>query len=84
MECTEPKKYVSVSLYFEFFFKNHMQTYPTMSKEHSGKKLLVSAKEILQNAHFNFWISEPCGLQISKFLIFSHEELVENREENDR
>ena len=82
MECTEPKKYVSISLYFEFYF---MQTYSTMSREHSGKKLLVSTEEILQNMHFKFWISEPHGLQISKFLIFSHDELVvENREENDR
>ena len=75
MECTEPKKYVSISLYFEFYFKNHMQTYPIMSREHSGKKLLVST-EILQNSHFKFQISEPHGLQISKFLIFSHDELV--------
>ena len=57
MEHTEPKKYVSISLYFEFFFKNPLQTYPTMSREHSGKKLLVSNEEILQNSHFNFWIS---------------------------
>ena len=61
-----------------------MQNYPTKSKEHSGKKLLVSTKEILQNSHFKFGISEPRGLQISKF-IFSHDELVvENWEENDR
>ena len=76
MEHTEPKKYVSISLYFEFFCKNPMQTYPTMSREHSGKKLLVSTEEILQNSHFNFWISQPHGLQILKFLIFSHDELV--------
>ena len=68
-ECTEPKKYVSISLYFEFYFKNRMQNHPTMSREHSGKKLLVSTKEILQNSYFKFWISEPRGLQISKFLI---------------
>ena len=62
-----------------------MQTYPTMSREHSGKKLLVSTEEILQNLHFKFWISEPCGLQISNFLIFSTDELVvENQEENNR
>ena len=85
MECTEPKKSASISLHFESYFKNHMQTYPTMSREHSGKKLLVSTKEILQNLHFKFWISEPHGLQISKFLIFSCDELVvENREESDR
>ena len=84
-ECTEPKKYVSISFNFEFYFKNHMQTYPTMSREHSGKKLLVSTEEILQNLHFKFLISEPRGFQISKFLIFSSNELVvENREENDR
>ena len=40
MERTEPKYIVSISLYFEFYFKNHMQTYPIMSREHSGKKLL--------------------------------------------
>ena len=85
MEHTEPKKYVSISLYFEFFFKNPMQTYPTMSREHSGKKLLVSTEEILQNSHFKFWISEPCGLQISKFLIFScNEVVVESNRESDR
>ena len=85
MEHTEPKKYVSISLYFEFFFKNPMQTYPTMSREHSGKKLLVSTEEILQNSHFKFQISEPHSLQILKFLIFSHDELVvENQDENDR
>ena len=62
-----------------------MQNYHTKSREHSGKKLLVSTKEILQNIHFKFWISEQHGLQISKFLIFSHDELVvENQEENDR
>ena len=56
-----------------------------MSREHTGKKLLVSTEEILQNLHFKFWISEPYGLQISKFLIFSRDELVvENWEENDR
>ena len=55
-----------------------------MSREHSGKTLLVSTEEILQNLHFKFWISES-GLEISKFLIFSHDELVvDNREENDR
>ena len=83
-EHTESKKYVSISLYFDFYFKNHMQTYPAMSREHSGKKLLVSTKEILQNLYFKFRISEPHGLQILKFLIFSHDELVENWEENNR
>ena len=76
---------ICISFYFEFYFKNRMQNYPTKSREHSGKKLLVSTKEILQNSHFKFQISEPRGLQISKFLIFSHDELVvENQEENDR
>ena len=56
-----------------------------MFREHSGKKLLVSTEEILQNLHFKFRISEPHGLQILKFLIFSHDEFVaENWEENDR
>ena len=59
-----------------------MQTYPIMSREHSGKKLLVSTEEILR---FKFWISEPHGLQIKKFLILSRDEVVvENQEENDR
>ena len=56
-----------------------------MSREHSGKKLLVSTKYILHKLHFKFWISEPCGLQISKFLIFSGDEIVVNsNEESDR
>ena len=55
-----------------------------MSREHSGKILLVSTKEILQNLHFKFQISEPHGLQILKFLIFSGDELVVGNEENDR
>ena len=74
MERIEPWKCVSISLYFEFYFKNHMQSYPTMSKEYCGKKLLVSAEEILQNSHFMFRISEPHGLQILKFLIFGYDE----------
>ena len=62
-----------------------MQNYPTLSREHSGKKLLVTTKDILQKLHFKFQISEPSGLQISKFLIFSHNEIVvEKNEENDR
>ena len=47
MECTECTGM--------FCFKNHMHTYPTMSREHSGKKLLASTEEILQNfASFGF------------------------------
>ena len=56
-----------------------MQNYPTMSREHSGKKLLVTTNDILHKSHFKFWISEPCGLQISKFLVFSHDEIVVER-----
>ena len=61
-----------------------MQNYPTMSREHSGKKLLVTTEDILHKMHFKFWISEPYDLQISKFLIFSHDEVVveSNRESN--
>ena len=56
-----------------------------MSREHSGKKLLVSTKDILHKSYFKFWISEPCGLQISKFLIFSGDEIVvDSNEKNDR
>ena len=55
-----------------------------MSREHSDKKLLPSTKEILQNSHFMFQISEPHGLQISKFLIFSCDKLVVENLENDR
>ena len=40
-----------------------------MSREHSGKKLLVTTEDILHKSHFKFQISEPHGLQISKFLI---------------
>ena len=76
---------LSISFYFEFHFKNHMQSYPTMSREHSGKKLLVTIEDISHKSHFKFWISEPDGLQILKFLIFSCDELVvEKNQENDR
>ena len=62
-----------------------MQNYLTMSREHPGKKLLVTTEDILHKLHFKFWISETCGLQILKFLIFSHNEVVvEKNEENDR
>ena len=44
-----------------------MQNYPTMSSEHSGKKLLVTTEDILHKSYFKFWISELHGLQISKF-----------------
>ena len=40
-----------------------MQNYPTISREHSGKKLLVTTKDILHKLHFNFRISEPHGFQ---------------------
>ena len=40
-----------------------------MSREHSDKKLLVTTEDILHKSHFKFWISEPCGLHILKFLI---------------
>ena len=66
---SESKKYVSTSFNFEFYFKNCKQNYPTMSREHSGKKLLLTTKDILHKSHFKFRISEPHGLQISKFLI---------------
>ena len=62
-----------------------MQNYPTMSREHSDKKLLVTTKDILHKSHFKFRISEPHGLQISKFLVFSCDQIVvEKNEENDR
>ena len=63
------QKYVSISFNFEFYFKNCKQNYPTMSRVHSGKKLLLTTEDILYKSHFKFWISEPHGLQISKFLI---------------
>ena len=85
MTHSESWKYVSISFYFEFYFKNCMQNYPAMSREHSGKKLLVTTEDILHKLHFKFRISEPHGLQISKFLIFSCDEIVvEKSEENDR
>ena len=85
MICSEPQKYVSISFYFDFYFTNCMQNYPTMSREHSGKKLLVTTGDILHKSHFKFWISEACGLQILKFLIFSHDEIVvESNGESDR
>ena len=62
-----------------------MQNYPTMSREHSGKKLLVTNEDILHKLHFKFWISEPHGHQISKFLIFSSDEIVvDSNGESDR
>ena len=53
-----------------------MQNYPTMSREHSGKKLLETTQDILHKSHFKFRMSGAHGLQISKFLIFSHDEIV--------
>ena len=77
--------YISISFYFEFYFKNCIQNYPTMSREHSGKKLLVTTEDILHKSHFKFQISEPCGLQILKFLIFSSDEIVvDSNRESDR
>ena len=76
MTHSEPQKYVSISFYFNFYFTNCMQNYSTMSTEHSGKKLLVTTEDILHKLHLKFWISEACGLQISKFLIFSCDEIV--------
>ena len=62
-----------------------MQNYPIMSREHSGKKLLGTTEDILHKWHFKFQISEPCGIQISKFLNFSCDKIaVEKNEENDR
>ena len=85
MKRAELWKYVSISFYFEFYFKNYMQNYPPMSREHSGKKLLITTKDILHKSHFNFQIWEPCGLQISEFLIFRHDKIVvEKNKENDR
>ena len=56
-----------------------------MFREHSGKKLLVTTKDISHKLHFKFQISEPGGLQILKFLISSCDELVvEKNKENDR
>ena len=85
MRHSESEKYVSISFNYEFYFKNCMQNYPTMSREHSGKKLLFSTADILQNLHFKFQISEPCGLQTSKFLIVSGNEIiVDSNRESDR
>ena len=62
-----------------------MQNYSTKSREHSGKKLLVTAKDILHKLHFKFQISEACGLQILKFLTFSSDEIaIDNNVESDR
>ena len=42
-------------------------------------------EDILHKSHFKFQISEVCGLQISKFLIFSQDEIVvESNGESDR
>ena len=85
MRHSESEKYVSISFNVEFYFKNYMQNYPTMSREHSGKKLLLTTKDILHKSHFKFQISEPHGLQISKFLIYSGDEIVvDSNGESDR
>ena len=57
MRCSESEIYVSISLNFEFYFKNCKQNYPTMSREHSGKKLLLTTEDILHKLHFKFQIS---------------------------
>ena len=76
---------MSISFFFDLYFKNCVQNYPTMSREHSGKNLLVTTKDILHKQHFKFQISEACGLQILKFLIFSCDEVVvESNGESDR
>ena len=85
MTCSELQKYVSISFYFDFYFTNCMQNYPTTSREHSGKKLLVTTEDILYKSHFKICISEAHGLQISKFLIFSRNEIViDSNGESDR
>ena len=62
-----------------------MQNYPTSSREHSGKKLLVTTEDILHKSHFKFRISKESNLQISKFLIFSCDEIVvDSNRESDR
>ena len=56
-----------------------------MSREHSGKKLLViSTEDILHKSHFKFRISEPRGLQILKFIFSGNEIVVDSNEESDR
>ena len=56
-----------------------------MSRKDSGKKLLVPPEDILHKSHFKFQIIEACGLQIFKFLIFSHDEItVDSNRESDR
>ena len=85
MRHSKSEKYVSISFNFEFSFKNCMQNYPTMSREHSGKKLLINTKDILHKLHFKLQISKPRGLQISKFFIFSGDEIVvDSNGESDR
>ena len=64
MKCFELWKYVSISFNFEFYFKNCMQNYLTMTREHSDKKFVVTTDDILHKSHFKFQISESCGLQI--------------------
>ena len=55
-----------------------------MSREHSGKKLLVTTEDILHKSLFKFWISQAQA-QISYFLIFSHDEIVvDSNGEGDR
>ena len=46
--------YVSISFYFDLYFMNYMLNYPTLSREHCGKKLLVITEQILYKIHFKF------------------------------
>ena len=58
-----------------------------MSREHCGKKLLVTTEEISHKTYFKFQILEPPGLQILKshFLIFSPDVVVdESNMQSDR
>ena len=99
LDCTTVSKWQNVVIYklfwiaeickyfflFWVLFKNCIQNYPIISREYSGKKLLVTTEDILHILHFNFQIFEPCVLQILKFLIFSCDEVVvESNGESDR
>ena len=45
-----------------------MQNYPTMSREHSGKKLLVTTEDILQNHISSFRFQNQVVFKFRNFL----------------
>ena len=68
MRHSESEKYASISFNFEFYFKNCMQNYPTMSREHSGKKLLLPTRDILHKSPFKLRFQNHVVFKFQNFL----------------